>query len=40
MHTKLRWEAENVAHFIDMFVINTGFILQNYSLTRDLQLMN
>lgn len=30
MHTKLRWEAENVAHFIDTFTINNGFILQNY----------
>lgn len=30
MHTKLRWEAENVAQFIEIFVINIGFILQYY----------
>lgn len=30
MQTELRWKAENVAHFTDMFVIKTGFISQNY----------
>lgn len=30
MHTKLRWEAENVAQFIGIFVINIGFILLYY----------
>lgn len=30
MHTKLRWQAENIAQFLEMLVINTGSILQNY----------